>query len=124
MIRHLLIGRYTLTELRRTLHPRAVLPVKLSAGVVSDSVMRTVLGFFLFYALMIALCVMVGRLGCRFDHGYYHHHGHTRQRGTRAWTSRTDGELRPLASCEQVRVNCGNVDRSARSVDRAGTAAS
>ena len=28
VLRHMLIGRYTLTELRRTLHPRAVLPVK------------------------------------------------------------------------------------------------
>ena len=29
VIRHVLIGRYTITELRRTLHPRAVLPVKI-----------------------------------------------------------------------------------------------
>ena len=59
MMRHLLIGRYTLTELRRTRHPRAVRPVKLSTLVVSDSVMRTVLVFLSFYVLMIALCVMV-----------------------------------------------------------------
>ncbi len=48
-----------LVELRRTLHPRALLPVKLGGKVVSDDVMRTVLVFFLFYVLMIALCAMV-----------------------------------------------------------------
>ena len=58
VIRHLLIGRYTLTELRRTLHPRGVLPVKIGGKVVSDDVMRTVLVFFLFYILMTALCII------------------------------------------------------------------
>ena len=58
MIRYVLIGRYTLTELRRTLHPRGVLPVKVGGKVVSDDVMRTVLVFFLFYILMTALCVI------------------------------------------------------------------
>ncbi len=58
VIRHVLIGRYTLTELRRTLHPRGVLPVKIGGKVVPDGVMRTVLVFFLFYVLMFALCVM------------------------------------------------------------------
>ena len=58
VIRHVLIGRYTLTELRRTLHPRSVLPVKIGGKVVVDDVMRTVLVFFLFYVLMVALCVM------------------------------------------------------------------
>ena len=58
VIRHVLIGRYTLTELRRTLHPRGVLPVKVGGKVVSDDVMRTVLVFFLFYILMTALCAV------------------------------------------------------------------
>ena len=58
VIRHLLIGRYTLTELRRTLHPRGVLPVKIGGKVVPEDVMRTVLVFFLFYILMTALCVI------------------------------------------------------------------
>jgi trk system potassium uptake protein TrkH len=58
VLRHMLIGRYTLTELRRTLHPRAVLPVKAAGKVISDTVMRTVLVFFLFYVLTFALCAM------------------------------------------------------------------
>jgi len=52
------VGRYTLTELRRILHPRGVLPVKFSRKVVSDQVMQTVLVFFLFHLLMLTLCAM------------------------------------------------------------------
>jgi trk system potassium uptake protein TrkH len=56
VVRQLLIARYTLHELRRTLHPRAVLPVKLGGRVVPDDVMRAVLVFFLFYLLVFAVC--------------------------------------------------------------------
>ena len=59
VLRHVLVGRYTLLELRRTLHPRAVLPVKLGGKVVSEEIMRTVLVFFLFYVLMFAVCAAV-----------------------------------------------------------------
>jgi trk system potassium uptake protein TrkH len=58
VMRHVLIGRYTLTELRRTLHPRGLLPVKVGGKVVPDGVMRTVLVFFLFYILTFALCAI------------------------------------------------------------------
>jgi trk system potassium uptake protein len=56
VVRQLLIARYTLLELRRTLHPRAVLPVKLGGRVVPDAIMRAVLVFFLFYLLVFAIC--------------------------------------------------------------------
>ncbi len=59
VVRHLLIARYTLLELRRTLHPRGVLPVKLGGRVVPDDVMRGVLVFFLFYLLVFAVCTMI-----------------------------------------------------------------
>ena len=59
VLRHLLVGRYTLLELRRTLHPRGVLPVKLGGAVVSDGIMRGVLVFFLFYILMFAVSAAV-----------------------------------------------------------------
>jgi trk system potassium uptake protein TrkH len=54
VVRMLLVARYTLLELRRTLHPRAVLPVKLNGKVVPDAVMRSVLVFFLLYLLTFA----------------------------------------------------------------------
>ena len=57
--RQILIARYTLLELKRTLHPRALLPVKLGGKVVPEDVMRAVLVFFLFYLLLFAVCVGV-----------------------------------------------------------------
>jgi len=56
VVRHVLIARYTLSELKRTLHPRAVLPVKLGGRTVPDDIMRAVLVFFLFYLLVFAAC--------------------------------------------------------------------
>ena len=57
--RQILIARYTLLELKRTLHPRALLPGKLGGKVVPEDVMRAVLVFFLFYLLLFAVCVGV-----------------------------------------------------------------
>jgi len=54
VVRHLLMARYTIRELKRTLHPRAVLPVKLGGRVVPDPIMRDVVVFMLFYLLVFA----------------------------------------------------------------------
>jgi trk system potassium uptake protein TrkH len=59
IVRVLLISRYALQELRRTLHPRAVMPVKLSGRVVPEPVMRSVLVFFLFYLLAFVVCAAI-----------------------------------------------------------------
>jgi len=59
VVRQLLIARYTRLELRRTLHPKGVLPVKLGGRVVSEDVMRGVLVFFLFYLLVFAVCTLI-----------------------------------------------------------------
>ena len=56
IVRHVLLARYTLRELKRTLHPRAMLPVKLAGRVVADDVMRNVIVFMLFYVLAFAVC--------------------------------------------------------------------
>jgi trk system potassium uptake protein TrkH len=55
VVRHVLVARYTLLELARTLHPRAVLPVKLGGRVVPDEVVRAVVVFMLFYVLIFAM---------------------------------------------------------------------
>jgi trk system potassium uptake protein len=59
IVRVLLISRYALQELRRTLHPRALMPVKLGGRIVPEPVMRSVLVFFLFYLLAFAVCAAV-----------------------------------------------------------------
>ena len=56
VVRHVLLAKYTLQELRRTLHPRAVLPVKLGGRVVPSPIMQGVIVFFLFYMLTFAIC--------------------------------------------------------------------
>jgi trk system potassium uptake protein TrkH len=55
VVRHVLMARVTLRELRRTLHPRAVLPVKLGGRVVPEHTLRDVQVFMLFYLLTFAV---------------------------------------------------------------------
>lgn len=56
VVRHVLLAKYTLQELRRTLHPRAILPVKLGGRVVPMTIIQGVIVFFLFYMLTFAVC--------------------------------------------------------------------
>jgi trk system potassium uptake protein TrkH len=56
VVRHVLLARFTLQELRRMLHPRAILPVKLNGRVVPFSILQGVVVFFLFYLLTFAVC--------------------------------------------------------------------
>jgi trk system potassium uptake protein len=59
VVRHVLMARLTIRELRRTLHPRAVLPVKLGRRVVPEQVLRDVQVFMLFYILAFAITASV-----------------------------------------------------------------
>ena len=55
VVRHILMARLTMRELRRTLHPRGVLPVKLGGRVVPEHTLRDVQVFMLFYLLTFAV---------------------------------------------------------------------
>lgn len=59
VLRHMLAGRFTRIELRRTFHPRGVMPVKLGGRVVPEVVIRSVLVFFVFYVVTFAACAAV-----------------------------------------------------------------
>ena len=59
VVRHVLLARFTLQELRRMLHPRAILPVKLNGRVVPASILQGVVVFFLFYLLTFAVCTAI-----------------------------------------------------------------
>ena len=59
VLRHMLAGRFTRVELRRTFHPHGVMPVKLGGRVVPEVVIRSVLVFFAFYVATFAACVAV-----------------------------------------------------------------
>jgi trk system potassium uptake protein TrkH len=62
VVRHVLMARFTLRELKRTLHPRAVLPVKLGGRVVPEHILRDVQVFVLFYLLTFSVgaAIVVG----------------------------------------------------------------
>jgi trk system potassium uptake protein len=62
VVRHILMARFTLRELERTLHPRAILPVKLGGRVVPEHILRDVQVFMLFYLLTFAVgaAIVVG----------------------------------------------------------------
>ena len=53
VVRPVLMARLTLRELKRTLHPRAILPVKLGGHVVPEHTLRDVQVFMLFYLLTL-----------------------------------------------------------------------
>ena len=59
VVRHVLLAKFTLHELRRTLHPRAILPVKLGGRVVPPHILQGVVVFFLFYMLTFAVCTAI-----------------------------------------------------------------
>jgi trk system potassium uptake protein TrkH len=59
VVRHVLMARFTLRELRRTLHPRAILPVKLGGRVVPEHILRDVQVFMLFYLLTFAVSAAI-----------------------------------------------------------------
>ena len=59
VVRHLLLARFTIQELRRTLHPRAILPVKFNGRVVPPPILQGVIVFFLFYMLTFAVCAVI-----------------------------------------------------------------
>jgi trk system potassium uptake protein TrkH len=59
VVRHVLMARLTIRELRRVLHPRSVLPVKLGARVVPENVLRDVQVFMLFYLLTFAVAAAI-----------------------------------------------------------------
>ena len=55
IIRHVLLFKNSFTELKKLVHPNAVIPIRLNGQVVSNDVMRNVLSFFVLYFALIAV---------------------------------------------------------------------
>ncbi|MDY6851870.1 MAG: TrkH family potassium uptake protein [Thermodesulfobacteriota bacterium] len=63
-MRVILLIKHSYRELRRLIHPRAVIPVKLQGRTVPDDVLSSVWGFFiLFMALFVAASVILAAMG-------------------------------------------------------------
>lgn len=55
VIRHVLLFKNSFKEFKQLVHPRAVVPVRISGEVVSQDIMRNVLSFIVLYFLIIGL---------------------------------------------------------------------
>jgi trk system potassium uptake protein TrkH len=64
MMRVLILSKHSFRELRRQLHPQAILNVRMSGRFVPEDVILKVLGFFLFYmSIYIVVAIVVSLLG-------------------------------------------------------------
>lgn len=67
IVRHLLLFKNSALELKRLIHPRAVIPVRFNGGSVSQDIISNVLAFFLFYIIIFILgSILMALLGLDF----------------------------------------------------------
>ena len=121
VLRHVLVGRYTLAELRRTLHPRAVLPIK--HGREGRARRDHAVGARLLPLLHTDVRgVRGGRHWLRRGHRDRANRDDRDARQHRSWAraGRADGELQPPAFGQQSGADRGDVDRPFGGANRAG----
>tara|TARA_B100001750_G_C15409503_1_gene546986 strand:+ start:259 stop:972 length:714 start_codon:yes stop_codon:yes gene_type:complete len=58
LIRTILVIKYIKAEVTRILHPRGLHHVKIGKSVIEDDIVRSTLGFYLFYILIFGLCAL------------------------------------------------------------------
>ena len=58
LIRTILVIKYIRAEVTRILHPRGLHHVKIGDNVISDEIVRSTLGFYLFYILIFSICAI------------------------------------------------------------------
>ena len=59
MVRHLLLIKNSIIELKRLIHPRAIIPVRFNKGTVSNDIISNILAFFLFYIFIFVIGSLV-----------------------------------------------------------------
>ena len=68
VVRHLITIRNGILEFKRTLHPRAVLPVRYNTRAISKEIVFNILAFFILYMLSFIIgSVVLGALGMDFE---------------------------------------------------------
>ena len=67
----MVVIKYSLSEIKRLLHPRAVIPVRIGKHLITEEVIRNTLGFFLFYvAVFVVVSVMLAALGLDIESAF------------------------------------------------------
>jgi len=59
LIRTILVVKYIKTEISRIIHPRGLYHVKIGKSVIDDHIVRSTLGFYLFYILIFVVCSLL-----------------------------------------------------------------
>ncbi len=68
MVRHLLLFKNGAAELRRQMHPNAVIPIRLNDRAVPEEVTKSVLAFIMFYIIVFALgSILLAAMGIEFE---------------------------------------------------------
>ena len=115
VIRWLIVAHNMGREVRRSLHPRAVLPVRVGNRLIEEEVLRAVTAFF--DALLEPLRhYRWGRdlVGRGYPYGTHRVHRLSRQRRPRAWRRRPDAQLRRAAPCKPCATYLRDVRRALR----------
>jgi len=64
VVRVATIVKYSLSETKRLLHPRAIIPVRIGRHIISDDVIRNTLGFFLFFiSIFVSVSIILTAMG-------------------------------------------------------------
>lgn len=68
MVRHLILFKIGRTELKRQMHPNAVIPLQVNKKTLPDAMSQTVLGFIISYIIIFAVASMlISSMGISFD---------------------------------------------------------
>lgn len=68
IIRSLILIKFGLNELKRLIHPQAILPVRIGNSVIPREIVTNIAGFFIFYvALFVAGVLFMSQLGLTLD---------------------------------------------------------
>ena len=64
MARVMVVTKYSLSDVKRLLHPRAIIPVRVGQRMIADEVIRNTLGFVLFYvSIFVGVSVALTAMG-------------------------------------------------------------
>ncbi len=69
--RIMVVIKYSLSEIKRLLHPRAVIPVRIGRQLVTEEVIRSTIGFVLFYVtVFVVVSVILAALGLDIESAF------------------------------------------------------
>ena len=125
IVRHLLVARLLRRELRQTIHPELVQPIRLNGKTVDERTLRAVLAFVLLYigifivgAVLLAIDARISDVELGMTEAIAASAGTLGNVGPGARLRRADGELRAVQRLLEDRDGDAHVDRAPRGAPR------